>query len=186
MAPTLIPAARRILSRLLCAAWLTSAALAAGCSARPPLSPSLQVVSQLSPANDAPCVESELSKPVVMLHFLASWCSLCAFELPHLIALQRNNAASHVGIVVIALEDSPQDASAFAKRFQLPMPLLVDTAGTTKRIFDVADLPTTVLITPDGAPVAVVDPKTGERTNRFVGAYEWDRGELLRSLSAAK
>lgn len=175
---------RPALSRTFCALWVASALLTAGCSPSAPPSPTLQAISQLPPANDASCVESEISKPVVMVHFLASWCSLCAFELPNIIALKRNSTAENVGIVAIALEDTPEDAAAFAQKFRLPMPLVVDTTGTTRRLFGVSDLPTTVLITPDGGPVLLPDPKTGERTNRFVGAYEWDRGELLRSLVA--
>ncbi len=175
------------LRRPLCTLLSGGALLVGGCSATTePLSPSLQLISRLPPANDASGLTDELSKPVVMIHFLASWCSLCAFELPYIVALRRNEDAEHVGIVVIAIDDSPEDAVALAARFRLPVPLVIDTSGATKGLFDLADLPTTVLINSHGAPVAVRNPKTGEMTSRFVGAYEWDRGDLLRSLLALK
>lgn len=117
-----------------------------------------------------------------MLHFLASWCTLCSYELPHLIALRRSIGEGELGIVAIAVDDTPEAAAEMASRADLPFPVLIDTHGTMKELFALSDLPTTILVTPQGAKVEMRDPKTGAVTNRFIGAYTWDRGEILADL----
>lgn len=127
-------------------------------------------------------VEQQLDAPVVMLHFLASWCTLCSYELPLLTALRRSIGDDELGIVAIAVDDTPEAAMEMASRARLTFPVLIDTLGTTKELFLLSDLPTTILLTPQGARVEIRDPKTGVVTNRFVGAYTWDRGEILADL----
>lgn len=159
---------------LLCSACSTSSSK--------PLGPSLQNVAELQPVGGKSSVGQQLEAPVVMLHFLASWCTLCSYELPHLIALRRSISEEDLGIVAIAVDDTPEAATEMASRIQLPFPVLIDTQGTTKELFVLSDLPTTILLTPQGARVEVRDPKTGDVTNRFVGAYTWDRGDILAAL----
>lgn len=166
------------------------AALAAlslvGCAAaRAPLSPSLAVVESLPDAGGSTSAAAELNAPVVMVHFFASWCTLCSYEFPHLAALRRHIPAERLGIVAIAIDDTDEALRKMLASRTLPFAVVVDSGSDAKSAFAVTDLPTTVLVSRDGRPVRVADAKSGKPTNRFEGAYEWDRGAALAALEGA-
>ena len=165
---------------------LLLACLLSACSvARSPVSPSLALVSSLPQAGGGSSPSSEISSQVVMVHFLASWCGLCAYELPHITAMRQSFDRSRVGVVIVATDDTMEALQAFIAPMNLPFPVVLDDRGDAKRLFAVSDLPTTLFMTADGDPVFLRDARTNARTNTFVGAYEWDRGPALQALEAA-
>ena len=157
-----------------------------GCSlARSPMAPSLQTLSTLERVGGSSSVRREASAPVVMVHFMSSWCGQCLFELPHIVSLRRSIQSGELGIIAVAIDDTESDARSVAERTQLPFPLLLDRDGVAKELFSIRTLPTTLFISSDGAPVAILDAHTRSTTNRFEGAYEWDRGPARAQIQAA-
>ncbi|MGA8705732.1 MAG: TlpA disulfide reductase family protein [Steroidobacteraceae bacterium] len=93
---------------------------------------------------------SEYRGQPVVLSFWSSRCGRCAAQLA---ALDRYYATYHSsGLVVfgISVEDDPQRALDYAHAHQRSFPLLLDGAKGVSRAFDIATLPTTILIDRSG------------------------------------
>jgi peroxiredoxin len=93
---------------------------------------------------------SEYRGQPVVLSFWSSRCGRCAAQLA---ALDRYYATYHSsGLVVfgVSVEDDPQRALDYAHAHQASFPLLLDDTKGVSRAFDIAMLPTTVLIDRSG------------------------------------
>lgn len=61
---------------------------------------------------------------VTVVNVWASWCAPCRAEIPALIALSKKySEATFIGILT---RDNPPTAEAFARRFEIPYPTLID------------------------------------------------------------
>ena len=87
---------------------------------------------------------------VVMLNFWASWCAPCRVEMPHLVRLQEKYRDAGFRFYAVNVDDDPRNASVAVARLGLPVPVLFDADKAVVRRFDVATMPTTVLIDRDG------------------------------------
>ena len=99
-------------------------------------------------------------RPLV-LNFWATWCAPCILELPEFSAkynLFKQNGATILAVNAAEKEPVVQD---FAKRSKLAFPLMVDTAGTTKRAYGVTALPVTLIIDRNG----IVRDKIGDESS---------------------
>jgi peroxiredoxin len=93
---------------------------------------------------------SEYRGQPVVLSFWSSRCGRCAAQLA---ALDRYYATYHSsGLIVlgVSVEDDPQRALDYARAHRGSFPLLLDQAKGVSRAFDIAALPTTVLIDRSG------------------------------------
>jgi thiol-disulfide isomerase/thioredoxin len=61
---------------------------------------------------------------VTVVNVWASWCAPCRAEIPALIALSKKY--SEVTFIGILTRDNPPTAEAFARRFEIPYPTLID------------------------------------------------------------
>ena len=61
---------------------------------------------------------------VTVVNVWASWCAPCRSEIPALIALSKKY--SEVTFIGILTRDNPPTAEAFARRFEIPYPTLID------------------------------------------------------------
>ena len=81
-------------------------------------------------------------KPI-LVHFWATWCPPCIEELPLILALPNDQ----VRVVAIALDDDWEQIDAFAGRD--PKVALANREAA-EQTFEIASLPQTVLMAPDG------------------------------------
>lgn len=95
---------------------------------------------------------------VIVLNFWASWCHPCRTEMPMLGSWYRKFHARGLDIVGVNDQDPLADARAFARSVHTPYTILLDSNGSIAARYDVAGLPTTVLI--DGSGI-VRDLKPG-------------------------
>ena len=89
---------------------------------------------------------------VVILDFWASWCPPCRQSIPILNRIQARNRERGVTVVGINLErqmDRPTLLAAH-RAFGAGFPSLQDRTGDVQDAYGVAELPTLVLIDPDG------------------------------------
>jgi thiol-disulfide isomerase/thioredoxin len=82
---------------------------------------------------------------VVLLDFWATWCAPCRVVIPKLGALQARFGAQGLSVLGISTEDA-EDVALFAQRLPMTYGVAVDKHAQTTRAYDVASLPTLVVI----------------------------------------
>lgn len=92
----------------------------------------------------------------VIVDFWATWCTPCRKAMPHLQVLQDEYGDR--GLTVLALSvDDPRNQpkiGAFVRSQKLTFPILLDGESRVARLYRVASVPTTFLISPAGRVVA--------------------------------
>lgn len=106
----------------------------------------------------------------IIVNFWASWCAPCIAEMPLLdrVASKRTD----VRLVGVNELDDQTAARAMAKRTKITYPWLLDADGSSGATAEVVNLPTTLLIRPDG-----------KITASRIGAFKSAR-DLQRWISA--
>lgn len=95
---------------------------------------------------------SDLRGRVVLLNFWASWCLPCQAAMPDLSALSKEYGSDHNFVVLtINMEEHPAAVRAFAQRFNISTPLLLDKDGQlSANTYEIRSLPTTIIIDREG------------------------------------
>ena len=111
---------------------------------------------------------------VAVVNVWASWCAPCRAEAPTLAALSEKY--TEVAFMGILTRDNPVNAEAFARRFALPYPTLIDDAVLIgfRKSLPANAIPSTVLIDKRGNVAARV---SGEVTYSSLA-------ELIEKVSA--
>jgi thiol-disulfide isomerase/thioredoxin len=95
---------------------------------------------------------------VVLVEFWATWCGPCVEEMPALHAAHEKYKHRGFTILSVCADDPPDAVRKFRKdKFPMPWPNVViegDGAKSTKEMFEVAALPTQLLIGRDGKILA--------------------------------
>jgi peroxiredoxin len=110
-----------------------------------------------APRGQAPLIHGQLldgrsvnladyrGKPV-LLHFWASWCSICRFEQDSI-----ESIAKDYPVLTVASQSGDQDAvSAYVAEQGLSMPVLVDENGELGRLYGVRGFPSSYVIDAQG------------------------------------
>jgi len=93
---------------------------------------------------------SEHIGEVVMINFWASWCGPCREEMPLLDELQKKYEMMGFTLLGINLDENRKDAEALLKQIPVTFPVLFDPESEISRLYNVAAMPTTILIDRDG------------------------------------
>jgi cytochrome c biogenesis protein CcmG, thiol:disulfide interchange protein DsbE len=103
-----------------------------------------------------PLSMTQLRGHAVILDFWATWCGPCRVEAP--IVNQVARRWRDRGVVVVGVNtDTPDqgDPREFALAEGLTYPIVHDTRGEASRLYDVANLPTLVVLSRSGKVIAV-------------------------------
>lgn len=95
-----------------------------------------------------------LGRPLV-LNFWATWCTWCKYELPALEAVHEKYQNKSLIVVGVDVEEPRPLVKAYAERYGLSFPVLLDETGETAAAYDVRGLPMTFFIGRDGTIVRV-------------------------------
>lgn len=93
---------------------------------------------------------SEQRGDIVLLNFWASWCGPCRQELPAFEALYQKYAGMGVNVLAVNVDDAPRKAEVLLNDIAVSFPVLFDSSGDISELYQVAAMPTTVMIDRDG------------------------------------
>lgn len=96
-----------------------------------------------------------LAGKVGLVNFWASWCAPCQKELPALAELQRELGSDDFQILAVNVDRDASDALRIVSRGRFPFPVLMDPEAGVLGLFDVASMPTSVLVGRDGRVIDV-------------------------------
>jgi peroxiredoxin len=112
---------------------------------------------QLTDLDGKPIRLADLRGKVVWLNFWASWCPPCQYETPTLRSMANEFADRGLVLVGIQVQQTLDDAKAYAARYDLQYPIGADVAGDIFHAYHVFALPTQFFIDPHGVLVKVVN-----------------------------
>jgi peroxiredoxin len=87
---------------------------------------------------------------VVMINFWASWCGPCRVEMPHLARLYEKYRSAGFTVLAVNIDEDPYKAASLAKQLGMRFAVLLDTEKKVSRLYDLATMPSTVLVDRDG------------------------------------
>ena len=150
MKPNALPT--RLASRRDALQWLAgSAVVLAARPARPALAPSAIAPDFTLRTMGGPNLRlQEQRGQVVMINFWATWCGPCRQEMPHLNRLYDKYRASGFVLLGVNVDDDARNATEVAAKLGVKFPVLLDTDKKVSRLYDLATMPSTVLIDRDG------------------------------------
>jgi cytochrome c biogenesis protein CcmG/thiol:disulfide interchange protein DsbE len=99
----------------------------------------------------------QLGRGPLIVDFWATWCAPCVQALPHLQTLYRRYADQGLQVLAVSQDDprSQPKIGAFVRSRKLTFPVLLDADHRVARLFGVATVPTTFLISAAGRVVAL-------------------------------
>lgn len=93
---------------------------------------------------------NSLRGKVVVLNFWATWCSPCKSEMPMLQHWYHSMQRKGVVVLGVDQQESRKDVGPFVRQLHVTYPIALDTDGVASARFDVAGLPTTLVIDRQG------------------------------------
>jgi len=98
---------------------------------------------------------NELKGQAVLLDFWATWCEPCQVVAPILDRISRKHQGKGLVVVGVNTSDKPGLAPLFAKKKGLSYPIVYDEGDDVAQRYGVSNLPTLVVIDPEGNVIAV-------------------------------
>ena len=87
---------------------------------------------------------------VVMLNFWASWCGPCRQEMPLLESIYRKYNKMGFTMIGVNVEPDSNAANNWLKATPVSFPILYDRDSKVSKLYDVAGMPSTVIIDRNG------------------------------------
>lgn len=117
---------------------------------------------------------SDLEGQVVMINFWASWCGPCREEMPLLEQIHQRYERLGFTLLGVNVEEDTRTAEKWLKDRPVSFPILFDPENGVSKLYDVAAMPSTV----------IVDRKGNVRYlhHGYQPGYENDYQDQIRSL----
>ncbi len=87
---------------------------------------------------------------VVLVNFWATWCGPCREEMPQLNKLYDKYRSSGFVLLGVNVDDDASKGMEVAQKLGVKFPVLLDTDKKVSKLYDLATMPSTVLIDRDG------------------------------------
>ena|SRR5215831_20712139 len=108
---------------------------------------------------------------VVMINFWASWCGPCRQEMPLLESIYKRYNRLGFTLLGVNVEPDSKAAEQWLKDTPVSFPILYDTDSTVSKLYEVAGMPSTVII-----------DRTGKLRMVHRGYKPGDENEYLDSI----
>ena len=135
---------RRNMLRLVLAACLSGALLPASLGAGEASGPAAEF--SLPWRGGPPVSLAALRGQVVLVNFWATWCGPCRKEMPLLEQIHKKYAPLGFTMLGINVEEDTTHMEAFLGDVPVTFPVLLDPANSVSKLYDVAAMPSTVII----------------------------------------
>ena len=89
---------------------------------------------------------SALRGQVVLINFWATWCGPCRKEMPLLEQIQKKYAPLGFTMLGVNVEEDTTQMEAFLGDVPVTFPVLLDPANQVSKLYDVAAMPSTVIV----------------------------------------
>jgi peroxiredoxin len=96
---------------------------------------------------------SEFRSEVVLLSFVSQGCGRCRASMPFLQELRNLHQADGLQVLVVDIDGNPESAEKLMGKMQLTFPILLDSEQAVSRLYDLNQLPLTLLIDREGEVV---------------------------------
>jgi thiol-disulfide isomerase/thioredoxin len=153
------------------AAIAAALALALPALAVPGASPA--PVFTLASNGGGPLSLSQYKGQVVMINFWASWCGPCRQEMPLLESIYKKYRQMGFTLLGVNVEPDTQAANEWLKQTPVSFPILYDKDSKVSKLYEVAGMPSTVLI-----------DRSGKLRMLHRGYKSGDENEYLDSIRA--
>ena len=110
---------------------------------------------------------------VVMINFWASWCGPCRQEMPLLESIYKKYNRLGFTLLGVNVEPDSQAANDWLKQTPVSFPILYDKDSKVSKLYDVAGMPSTVII-----------DRSGKLRKLHRGYKPGDENEYLDSIRA--
>jgi len=87
---------------------------------------------------------------VVLINFWATWCGPCQQEMPKLNQLYEKYRSAGFVLLGVNVDEDANHASDVATKLGLKFPVLLDSEKSVSHLFDLATMPSTVILDRDG------------------------------------
>lgn len=101
---------------------------------------------QLNSSLGKPVSLSDLKGQVVLINFWASWCGPCRQEMPLLESMYKTYSKHGFVLIGVNVEPDTNAANNWLKQTPVTFPVLYDTKSKVSSLYDVAVMPSTVMI----------------------------------------
>jgi thiol-disulfide isomerase/thioredoxin len=101
---------------------------------------------QLSSRAGKPVSLAQFKGQVVMLNFWASWCGPCRQEMPILENISKKYKPLGFTMLGVNVEPDSKAAEGFLKETPVSFPIAFDTDSKVSKLYDVAGMPSTVIV----------------------------------------
>jgi len=106
---------------------------------------------------------SDLKGRVVLVHFWATWCVPCLYEIPSLNDLQKSLDHTKFALVAISMDEKREDVVSFRKKVQFDFPVFFDSTLDVVDAYGTFRLPESFLVNKEGLIV-----------KKWIGPQEWE------------
>lgn len=113
------------------------------------------------------------STPPALLHFWATWCTVCVAEMKDFHAFAEGAVARGVKVTAVAIEDEEIQVKEVAEKLQLTLPIVVDDEDSYKSRYNVRTLPATIAVDEEGRVIDIYDSFKGEWVKVISGSRPW-------------
>ena len=93
---------------------------------------------------------SDLRGKPVLINFWATWCGYCRYEMPYLQQVHEEWLNKGLVLLTIDVGESKAKVANFMQRYNLSLPVLLDTRQVVAKKYNITGYPTTFFIGKDG------------------------------------